>query len=196
VRTATERFALLGYSETPVSVLAEDAGVTSGTLYYYFPSKAALYEAVATEARERLCERFIEPVLAAVGEQPELASRLRTLVAVLVHRAGEDITLHRLCFTSDLEADSEPVVGAFREGIRSDLRRLYAGVAGIDPDRKPRPKEQELLSFIEALTLGVCHFAMRPRGLERLPLIEQALTQWLEGSLFDDDVRSRRPQSS
>src|SRR4051812_33410218 len=100
LETASAGFALHGYADTPVSAIASDAGVTPGTLYYYFGSKAGLYAAVAAEARARLNNKLIDPILAVVAGEPSLRSRLATLVNILVHRAGEDLDLHRLGFAS------------------------------------------------------------------------------------------------
>ena len=52
------------------------------------------------------------------------------------------------------------------------------GVAGTGED-------EELLAVIETLTLGVWHFAMRPKGLERLPILMGAVDAWLADTLFD-----------
>jgi AcrR family transcriptional regulator len=168
----------------PVDAIAAEAGVTSGTLYYYFGSKTGLYEAVAEDARRRLNERLIDPVLAITRGQPALASRLTTLVNVLAHRATEDVSLHRLGFGSDLEAEHFPAVRTFSESVRADLRRLYAGVAGIEPDADLTVEDQELMGFIETLTLGMWHFAIRPGGPERLPLFVQAFDALLTDTLF------------
>jgi AcrR family transcriptional regulator len=179
-------FALHGFDDTPVTAIARDAGVRPGTLYYHFDSKAALYEAVASEARTRLNRSLIDPLIAQVTGEPSLESRLITLVDVLVERAAEDISLHRQAFASDLKANGFPAGRAFRDGVRSDLRRLYAGVAGLAPDAEHSREEQELLGVIETLTLGLWHFAMRPQGLERLPVFARSFRAMLNNSLFPD----------
>jgi AcrR family transcriptional regulator len=182
--TASRFFALHGFADTPISAIATDAGVTPGTLYYYFGSKAGLYEAVAAETRARLNDRLIDPILAMIDGEPSLASRLTTLVNVLVHRAGEDIALHRLGFASDLEADLSPAVKAYRDGMRADLRRLYAGVAGVPVDAPLSDDQREIVGFVETVTLGVWHFGTRPNGLERLPIFVRAFQALLTDSLF------------
>jgi AcrR family transcriptional regulator len=192
LETASASFALHGYADTPVSAVAAAAGVTPGTLYYHFGSKAALYAAVAAQARARLNERLIEPVLAVVADEASLTSRLTTLVNVLVHRAGEDITLHRLGFASDLEADQAPAVAAFRDGMRDDLHRLYAGVAGVPATGELTDEHRELVGFIETVTLGVWHFGTRPNGLERLPVVVQAFQALLHQALFAGDPQPAR----
>src|SRR5262245_39819099 len=87
VPTAARFFAVYGFADAAVTAVAKEAGVTTGTLYYYFTSKAVLYEAVAAQARERLNTDLIDPLLAIVTCEPSLEYRLNTLVNVLVHRA-------------------------------------------------------------------------------------------------------------
>jgi AcrR family transcriptional regulator len=69
VRIAARLFAESGYDATPVRTIAERAGVTSPTLYYYFGSKEGLARAVLLEpiaavgrALERLLARPLDPV--------------------------------------------------------------------------------------------------------------------------------------
>jgi AcrR family transcriptional regulator len=48
--TALEAFALHGYAEVSVDEIVKKARTTKPMLYYYFGSKAKLYEAIATES--------------------------------------------------------------------------------------------------------------------------------------------------
>ncbi len=155
-------------------------------MYYYFGSKVGLYEAVANDALERLNTRLIDPVLAITSGQSTIASRLTTLVNVLAHRAGEDAWLHRLGFASDIEAEHIQVVKDFRDRVRRDLDRLYAGVAGVAQGAEVSGDELQLVRFIELLTLGMWQFAIRPGGLERLPIFVQAFDRLLTGALFGE----------
>jgi AcrR family transcriptional regulator len=192
LQRARESFALHGFADTPVDAVATDAGVTSGTMYYYFGSKVGLYEAVANDALERLNAGLIDPVLAVTSGQSTAASRLTTLVNVLAHRAGEDAWLHRLGFASDIEAEHIQVVKDFRDRLRRDLDRLYAGVAGVVPRTELTRDELQLVRFIELLTLGMWQFAIRPGGLERLPIFVQAFDKLLSGTLFGEAEAQRR----
>ncbi|WP_339744400.1 TetR/AcrR family transcriptional regulator [uncultured Maricaulis sp.] len=46
IETATRLFHERGFWDTPTALIAREAGVANGTLFNYFPSKAALVEAV------------------------------------------------------------------------------------------------------------------------------------------------------
>ncbi len=188
LQTATSTFALHGFVDTTLSAIAEGAGVTQPTLYYYFESKAALYEAVAVEARRRLNRDLIDPLLLSISGNSSIRSRLTTLVIGLVHRAPEDLGTHRLGFASDLEAHHSGPVEAFRDGVRADLRRLYCGLAGVPVGQGLSTDERELVAFIEMLTLGVWHFAVRPGGLERIPIFVRSFEALMTNSLFGAEV--------
>ncbi len=157
--------------------------MTQSTLYYYLSSKDALYEAVASEARKRLNEELIDPLLSVIQGNPSLESRLTAMVIILVHRAREDIGMHRLSFASDLEAHRSAAVHAFRDSVRADLHRLYCAVGDVSVDDMTVERE-EYVAFIEMLTLGVWHFAIRSNGLERLPIFVRAFQALLNNSLF------------
>jgi len=50
VAAATELFLELGYDRTSLARIAESSGVSRSTLFKQFPSKAALFDAIVTEA--------------------------------------------------------------------------------------------------------------------------------------------------
>lgn len=52
LRAAQKRFANGGYAATSVQQIVGDARVTKPTLYYYFPDKAGLFQALVSEAHD------------------------------------------------------------------------------------------------------------------------------------------------
>lgn len=67
---ATLCFAELGYAAASNREIAQRAGVTSGSLYHYFDSKAALYRAALQDANTLLISAYLE----AAREIPEASS--------------------------------------------------------------------------------------------------------------------------
>ena len=59
--TALDLFSLKGYYSTRISDIAESAGIAQGLLYYYYPSKEAIYVDLVEDALERINEtaRFV-----------------------------------------------------------------------------------------------------------------------------------------
>lgn len=67
---ATLCFAELGYAAASNREIAKRAGVTSGSLYHYFDSKAALYRAALQDANRLLINAYLD----AAREIPEASS--------------------------------------------------------------------------------------------------------------------------
>jgi AcrR family transcriptional regulator len=67
-RLALREFGARGYDGVGVTELAARAGVTTGSLYHHFGSKAGLYGLVRTEVERRVLDRM-EGAAAAVAEQ-------------------------------------------------------------------------------------------------------------------------------
>lgn len=70
IDAATLCFAELGYAAASNREIARRAGITSGSLYHYFDSKAALYRAALQDANRILIDAYHS----AVREAPEAAS--------------------------------------------------------------------------------------------------------------------------
>ena len=90
LEAAEEVLRRFGPAKTTVVDVARALGVTHGSLYRHFPSKAALRDAVA----ERWLERVSAPLDAIVAEDGPAAARLRrwlgALIAIKRSRAFDD----------------------------------------------------------------------------------------------------------
>ena len=64
MRAALELFSASGYEPVSVALIAERAGVTTGSLYHHFGGKPQLYELVRTDVERRVADR-VEAVLEA-----------------------------------------------------------------------------------------------------------------------------------
>ncbi len=76
---AEHAFARDGYAGAHLQHIAEQIGVQKTALYYYFPSKAALYEAVLV----RVLETFDQAVSRAIDAPESPAARLGRLIDVM-----------------------------------------------------------------------------------------------------------------
>jgi AcrR family transcriptional regulator len=185
LRGARRNFARYGYAGTTGGAVAEEAGLTAGSLYYYFKSKAGLYEAVAQEAEASLREQFVVPVRAAVDAKATTLERMRAFVAVVAQLAEEDLDLYRLTLLAGLEAEQFPAVKAFVDATTSPLAELYANVVGAGASGRLAEDEYEIARFAEMVCLGIWHLAIRPGGVERLPIFVRAFDELLAGTLAD-----------
>lgn len=118
-----------GYDEFTTARAAERAGVSVGTLYQYFPNKAALASAVI----DRCCERFTVAFESAVGPQQTLDDCIRALVdfAFVSHHIAPE--LHRIVqeLTSRLgvEEKSDRVSRTAIKAIEAALRKHAAEIS-------------------------------------------------------------------
>lgn len=79
ILAAAERlFLRVGYHATRMADVAAEAGVAVGTLYKHFPSKEALFEALAQRGREEALA-----LMRRCMEHPDPAERLRSMVVEL-----------------------------------------------------------------------------------------------------------------
>lgn len=79
-------FAAKGYEASSVNDIARDAGVSVGTLFKYFPDKAALLEAVLTDIEHDFVAAMSRPEIH-VGPYPDrLPSMMRALFGLAVRR--------------------------------------------------------------------------------------------------------------
>ncbi len=143
-----------GYEKTTNAQIAEVAGITSGAIYHYFPSKVELYAAVfegvqdfiysefeyAINEHDTLVERFNsildisvrinrdDPSIAGfvvdVASEVQRNPELRSVTSLLRRRTGA--FLEKLC--DDAEQNNEIRPGVSRESLRDLLNALLAGL--------------------------------------------------------------------
>ncbi len=71
VRVARGLFTERGYPETPLDLVAEQAGVTKGALYHHFKNKRELYQAVFEQIEQELVEQVVIAAAAAGSDALE-----------------------------------------------------------------------------------------------------------------------------
>jgi len=143
-----------GYEKTTNAQIAEVAGITTGAIYHYFPSKVEMYAAVfegvqdfiysefeyAINEHDTLVERFNsildisvrinrdDPSIAGfvvdVASEVQRNPELRQVTSLLRHRTGA--FLEKLC--DDAEQNNEIRPGVSREALQDLLNALLAGL--------------------------------------------------------------------
>lgn len=144
---AEQEFARNGFSGAHLQHIAEQVGVQKTALYYYYPSKASLYEAVLV----RMLEAFDQTVSKAIDAPESPASRLERLGDALNDLLSEQRNYSQILiriFVDRVEIEGaalrpliERVVGRllafYREGIdanafaRLSSRNLFQSLLGI-----------------------------------------------------------------
>src|SRR5690348_2552303 len=83
-----------GFGGTSTNRIAETAGVSVGSLYQYFPNKAALV-ATVIDRHNRQLMHVVRGALAEIAALP-IETAVRRLVAVAIEAHRIDPTLHRV----------------------------------------------------------------------------------------------------
>lgn len=76
--TALNQFSLNGYYSTRIQDIAEAADISQGLLYYYYPSKEAIYVDLVDDSLERINEtaRYVREMARPFGEKIMYALRI------------------------------------------------------------------------------------------------------------------------
>jgi len=139
-----------GFDGLTTNLVAEAAGVSIGSLYQYFPNKAALVGALIENHVDNMTSLFVSE-LARVAQLP-MAQAIRCVIELMIRAHGVDPELHRVL------TDQVP-----RFGRMAKLREVDAMfdhmVAGLLAARKaelaidhPEVAAFVLVSAIEAIT--------------------------------------------
>ena len=129
-----------GFDKASTNRIAEEAGVSIGSLYQYFPSKEALVGAVMDRHQRELMQ-VVRGVLPQVAALP-LQQALRKLVSLGIEAHQLDPRLHRVLAEQiprtgrlkDMEAFNRENYTLFRtwlEGRRDEIRAIDLDVAAF-----------------------------------------------------------------
>lgn len=128
------------FDKTSTNRIAEEAGVSIGSLYQYFPSKEALVAAVIDRHKEELMQ-VARDALARLGKLP-VKDAVRALVTLAIEAHGVDPRLHRVLAEQiprtgrlkNVEAFSRENYSLFRtylEAHREEIRAVDLDLAAF-----------------------------------------------------------------
>ncbi|MHB9146648.1 MAG: TetR family transcriptional regulator [Symbiobacteriia bacterium] len=169
---ARQVFAERGYHGSTMRDIAAAAGVATGTLYLYFPSKEALYEALLV----KLTTLVLEAIVQARGGQPDVISKLEASISaavtvfaanadlariVLVQAAGADpsfeerLTRVHRTLASFVREDLEEAIGAGRlPSLDTEVAAMawvgtfYEVIMSWLRDGRPDPLESSIATLV------------------------------------------------
>ena len=125
MQEALAAFGARGYDAVGVTELAASAGVTIGSLYHHFGSKAGLYDLVRTDVERRVLDRM--EGAAAVRDAHEPAGLAVVLLVGYDYLVGSGFA--RLL----AEPRPDEVSGADAIAAPSDQAKIVAKPWGVDP---------------------------------------------------------------
>jgi AcrR family transcriptional regulator len=123
LEAALKRFAEFGYAGTSVQDIVDDAQVTKPVLYYYFSSKAGLYQALIDWAHD---ERF-RLMREAAGRVHTLTEQLVEILVALFDFLKEQRALMRLAFGTAFAARGEiPAEVTYLKKCRRNVEFIHS----------------------------------------------------------------------
>ena len=142
-----------GPAKLTVTDIAAACGMSHSNLYRFFPSKAAIYGALA-EAWFRDVEAALEQIAAAPGDA---AQRLQDYVLAMLRLKRQKAAADRALFAAYLNAAEEcrDVVARHVGQLRAALRRIVA--EGMTEGRFAAADPEATVSAIEAATWRFRH---------------------------------------
>lgn len=118
-----------GWAEVQVSHVAAAAGLATGTVYRYFPSKADL----CVEVLSLVSQREVDVLEAIAGGPGEPAQQLRAAVTAFVERAMRNRRLAYALIAEPCEPEVNQARLTYRHAISEQILRIVrAGQAGGD----------------------------------------------------------------
>lgn len=125
VRVATRLFVENGGQPTSLETVANAAGVTRTAVYYYFPSKSDLVQAVV----DRLDWDWWLKVIEESRKSTHLFGRLRILLETLVEQSNAHSGSVYFALVDAARDDNE-----VRAGLRSQLKSVQSSIRGMIAD--------------------------------------------------------------
>lgn len=170
VRTVLALADRIGPDRVTTGAAASAVGVSQAALFRHFPTKAAMWLAVADQVTEELTAAW-ERALAAADDP---IGRLRALVGAQLGQIAATPALPMLLFSRELNVGNEDLRAAFRGLLMKFQALIVAEVArgqeagGLRPDLAPADAAVLLTSLVQGMairwSLGARDFSLAEEG--------------------------------
>lgn len=183
LNSALELFHARGYDAVGVQEIAETAGVTKPTLYYYFGNKKGLLEALLS----REYESFKKAVYADIDRKEQIWNMLPKIASAYIDFAMENRKAYMLMmalFYSAKENEAYQVVKPIVEDFYREMVRIFTGASSQLGNMNGR-QEQFAIGFTGLLDHYVLLMASRqPEGTVVSEKIKNELTKQFMHGIF------------
>jgi AcrR family transcriptional regulator len=181
LRAALKQFAHRGYAGAPVQTIVNEAKVTKPTLYYYFKSKAGLYQAVLDWAYD---ERF-RVMQEGAGKGGSVRDRLVELLYAVFGLLEENSDLTRIALTTafasrgEVPADVQYLQKSQRNfNLVSELIKAGAAAGEIT---SAFPAEDIAVNFYGMMNIHVMGYLFNPKARIDRPRAEEIVQMLFQG---------------
>ena len=182
LRSALQCFAHCGYAATSVQQIVSRARVSKPALYYYFPDKAGLFQALVDEAHD---ERYALMQKAA-ARVDDLRGQLVEILAALFDFLRKNRELMRIAFATAFAAPGEVPEGLrYTTKCRRNFEFIHSlirkGVQNGELDRRFDSRELAYGLYGQMNFYVTAHLVMPKRRLDRR-IAERIVDLFLAGA--------------
>ncbi|MEX5726706.1 AcrR family transcriptional regulator [Rhodovulum iodosum] len=182
----------IGPDRLSTTHVARAVGLSQPAIFRHFPTKGALWLAVAEDIANRLQSSWAEAEAGATGPH----ARLKALIVAQLSAISETPALPSILLSRELQVDNQALRDVFRGLLGAFQGRLVAVIRDLqaagDLRRDVSPEDVAILltSLVQGVairwTLGARGFSLVPEGL-RLLDVQLALLKAQEG-VFDEEA--------
>ncbi|TAL02356.1 MAG: TetR/AcrR family transcriptional regulator [Verrucomicrobia bacterium] len=168
LRAALKRFAHSGYAAASVQQIVGDARVSKPTLYYYFPDKARLFEALVHEAHDERYRLMRE----AAGRSKNLRGQLVEILHVLFEYFASNRELMRISLATAFASPGEvPASLKYADRCQRNFEFVHSlikrGLKNGELDRRFESRELAFGFYGQANAYLMTHLLMPASNLNR-----------------------------
>lgn len=151
INAAQKRFAHYGLCKTTMNEIATDVGMGKASLYYYFPDKETLFEAVIKKEQNV----FIDEMTKIIDSGLDATTLLKKYVKLRSLHFRHLLNLSKL--RSDFFNNTKPIYAKVFENFNQKELEIVAGIIqyGITTKEFKRINKHEYAEFLVHLLLGV-----------------------------------------
>jgi AcrR family transcriptional regulator len=166
---ALELFRRHGYEATTMRAIAGRAGVSLGSSYYYFPSKAHL----VLEFYRHVHDLHVAACAPVLAREHELRARLRGVIRAIVMTCEPFHDVAASIFSSVADPSSQlNAFSAAAQPLRNEVIELYSQVVGGSELKLPPDLAAELPRLLWLYQMGILYFWMLDASPGRLRTLE------------------------
>lgn len=186
---ATKRFGEYGYSDTTMESIAEEAGVSKGTLYYYFDSKEELFMELLLDWTERFGGFWEDG-----GPEGSPVGNLLRIHNTIIEIIDETGSLGRLTLEFWANASRKEKLEKILNDTIKEYRKKTAEIIergkkkGVFRDVDPLEASSALVAAYDGLWF---HWLLDPESFELKNAGNELITNYLGGLVKEDyDLKS------
>ncbi len=183
-KAATERFGEDGYSEATMESIAEEAGVSKGTLYYYFDSKEELFMELLFDWMKKF-----EQLWEGKDFEDSPVRELTQLHTGMIKMVEETASLGRLMLEFWANASRKKKLEEILNNTIKEYRKKTAGIIqrgkeeGVFRDVDPLEASSALIAAYDGLWF---HWLLDPESFELKDAGKELISNYLVGLTRED----------